>query len=148
MFSVCWRVSVPMTAADSAGSASTNTPGLTGLTKNVGDAIVNKAGCAVRTRYPTVPLPRLQFTDAVHAFRNPFTSVIYVCVGTPSSGVIEHSGMWTILILLMLSLCLVYVLRYAQSRCWYLVTTVNGVIADKTSLLRLWIILLVCSALN
>ena len=49
-----------MTAADGAGSASTNTPGLTGLTKDVGDAIVNKAGCAVSTRYPTLPLPRLQ----------------------------------------------------------------------------------------
>ena len=81
-----------MTAADGAGSASTNTPGLTGLTKYVGDAIVNEAGCAVSTRYPTVPLPRLQCTDAAHAFRNPFTSVMYVCVGTPSSGAIEHSG--------------------------------------------------------
>ena len=30
-----------------------------------------------------------------------------------------------------LSLCFVSVLRYAQSRCWYLVTTVNDVIADK-----------------
>ena len=81
-----------MTAADSAGSASTNTPGLTGLTKDFGDAIVNKAGCAVSTRYPTVPLPRLQCTDAAHAFRKPFTSVIYVCVVTPSSGAIGHSG--------------------------------------------------------
>ena len=80
-----------MTAADSAGSASTNTPGLSGLTKNVGDAIVNKAGCDVSTRYPTVPLPRLQFTDVAHAFRNPFTSIMYVCLGTPSSGAIRHS---------------------------------------------------------
>ena len=81
-----------MTAADGAGSASTNTPGLTSLTKDVGDAIVNEAGCAVSTRYPTVPLPILQCTDAAHAFRNPFASVIYVCVGTPSSGEIGHSG--------------------------------------------------------
>ena len=81
-----------MTAADIASCASTNTPGLTGLTKYVVDAIVNKAGCAVSTRYPTVPLPRLQYTDDAHAFRNPFTSVMYVCVGTPSSGAIEHSG--------------------------------------------------------
>ena len=81
-----------MTAADGAGSASTNTPGLTGLTKNIGDAIVNEAGCAVSTRYPRVPLPRLQSTDAAHAFRKPFTSVMYVCVGTPSSGAIQHSG--------------------------------------------------------
>ena len=80
-----------MTAADGAGSASTNTPGLTGLTKDAGDAIVNEAGCAVSTRYPTVPLPRLQCTDAAHAFRNPFTSVMYVCLGTPSSGAIGHS---------------------------------------------------------
>ena len=57
MSSVCWRVSVPITAADGAGSASTNTPGLTGLTKDVGDAILNEAGCAVNTRYPTGPLP-------------------------------------------------------------------------------------------
>ena len=81
-----------MTAADGAGSPSTNTPGLTGLTKDVGDAIVNEAGCAVSTKYPTVPLTRLQCTDAAHAFRNPFTSVMYVCVGTPSSGAIGHSG--------------------------------------------------------
>ena len=81
-----------MMAAYGAGSASTNTPGLTGLTKDVGDAIVNEAGCAVSTRYPTVPLPRLQCTDAAHAFRNPFTSVVYVCIGTPSSGAIRNSG--------------------------------------------------------
>ena len=74
-----------MTAATGAGSASTNTPGLTGLTKDVGDAIVNKAGCSVSTRYPTVPLPGFQCTDAAHASRKPFTSVINVCVGTPSS---------------------------------------------------------------
>ena len=81
-----------MTAADSAGSPSTNTPGLTGLTKDFGDAIWKDVGCAVSTRYPTVPLPRFQCTDAEHAFRNPFTSVMYVCVGTPSSGEIGHSG--------------------------------------------------------
>ena len=81
-----------MTAADGAGSPSTNTPGLTGLTKDAGDAIKKDAGCAVSTRYPTVPLPRLQCTDAAHAFRNPFTSVMYVCVGTPSSRAIGHSG--------------------------------------------------------
>ena len=81
-----------MTASDGAGSASTNTPGLTGLTKDVSDAIVDEAGCAVITRYPTVPLPRLKCTDAAHAFRKPFTSVMCVCVGTPSSGAIGHSG--------------------------------------------------------
>ena len=81
-----------MTAADGAGSASTNTPGLTGLTKDVGDAINKDAGCDVSTRYPTVPLLRLQCTDAAHAFRKPFTSAMYVCVGTPSSGAIGHSG--------------------------------------------------------
>ena len=81
-----------MTAAEGAGSPSTNTPGLTGLTKDVGDTIWKDAGCAVSTRYPTVPLPRLQCTDAAHAFRKPFTSVMYVCVGTPSSGAIGHSG--------------------------------------------------------
>ena len=77
-----------MTAADGAGSPSTNTPGLTGLKKDVGDVIRKDAGCAVSTRYHTVPLPRLQCTDAAHAFRKPFTSVMYVCVGTPSSGAI------------------------------------------------------------
>ena len=66
-----------MTAADGTGSAITNTPGLTGLTKDVGDAIVNEAGCAVITRYPTLPVPRLQCTDAAHAFKKPFTSVMY-----------------------------------------------------------------------
>ena len=102
-----------MTAADGAGSPSTNTPGLTGLTKDVGDAIQKDAGCAVSTRYPTVPLPRLQYTDA--AFRNPFPSVMYVCVGTPSSGAIGHSGnvdkIVSVEVVMLLS-----VLRYAQSR--------------------------------
>ena len=81
-----------MTAAAGTGSASTNTPGLTGLTKDIGEAIVNEAGCAVSTTYPTVPLSRLQCNDAAHLFRKPFTSVINVCVGTPSSGAIGHSG--------------------------------------------------------
>ena len=81
-----------MTAADGAGSASTNTPGLTGLTKDVSDAIVNESGCNISTRYTTVPLPRLQRNDAAHAFRKPFTSVINVCVGTTSSGANGHSG--------------------------------------------------------
>ena len=121
-----------MTSADGAGSASTNTQGLTCFTKDVGDAIVNKAVCAVSTRYPTVPLPILQCTDAAHAFRKPFTSVMYVCVGTPSSGAIRHSEVLTISILSKSSFCLVYVLRYAQLRCLYLVTTVNNAIADKS----------------
>ena len=81
-----------MTATDGVGSPSTNTPGLTGLTKDVGEAIKKDADCAVSTKYSMVPLPRLQCTDAAHAFRKPFTSVMYVCVGTPSSGAIVHSG--------------------------------------------------------
>ena len=81
-----------MTAADGAGYPSTKTPGLTGFMKDVGDAVVNEAGCAVSTRYPMVLLPGLQCTDAAHAFRKPFNSVMYVCVGTPSSGAIGHSG--------------------------------------------------------
>ena len=80
-----------MTAADGAGSASTNTPGFTGLTKDVGDAIVNESGCAVSTRYPTATLPRFQCTNAAHAFRNPFTSIINLSVCTPSSRAIRHS---------------------------------------------------------
>ena len=64
MFSLFWRVSVPINAAAGAGSASTKTPGLTGLTKDVGDAILKESGCAVSTKYPTVLLPRLQCTDA------------------------------------------------------------------------------------
>ena len=39
--------------------------------------------------------------------------------------------MLTILVLSMSSCCLVSVLRIAQSRCQYLVTTVNDVIDDK-----------------
>ena len=81
-----------MTAAAGMDSASTNTPGLTGLTKDAGDTIVNEVGFAVSTRYPMLPLPRLLCTDSLHAFRNPFTSVINLCVGTPSSGAIGHSG--------------------------------------------------------
>ena len=68
MFSVCWCVSVLITAAAGAGSASTSTTGLTGLTKDFGDAIVIEEGCVVSTKYYTVPLMRLQCTDAVHAF--------------------------------------------------------------------------------
>ena len=67
-----------MTAANGAGSPSTDTPGLTGLTKDVGDAIWKDAGCAVSTRYPTVPLSKLQCTGAAHVFRDPFTSAVYV----------------------------------------------------------------------
>ena len=81
-----------MTAAAGVGSASTNTPGLAGLTKYVGEAIVNEAGCAVSTRYITVPLPRFQCTGAAHASIKPFTSIINVCVGTPPSVAIRHSG--------------------------------------------------------
>ena len=99
-----------MTAADGAGSPSTNTPGLTGLTKDVGDAIWKDAGCAVSTIYPTVPLPRLQCTYAAHAFRKPFTSVMYVCVGTPSSRAIGHSGnvdkIVSFKVVILLSFCL------------------------------------------
>ena len=99
-----------MMDAVGAGSSSTNTPGLTGLTKDVGDAINKDAGCAVSKRYPMVPLPRLQFTDVAHAFRKPFTSVIYVCVGTPSSGAIRHSGnvdkIVSVGVVILLSFCL------------------------------------------
>ena len=52
---------------------------------------MNEVGCAVSTRYPTVPLPRLQGTDATHAFRKPFNSVMNACVGMPSSGAIRYS---------------------------------------------------------
>ena len=37
-----------MKAADGAGSPSTNIPGLTGLTKDVGDTIWKDASCAVK----------------------------------------------------------------------------------------------------
>ena len=99
-----------MTAADGAGSPSTNTPGLTDLTKDVGDAIWKDAVCAVSKRYPTVPLPRLHCTDAAHAFRQPFTSVMYVCLGTPSSGAIGHYGnvdkIVSVEVVILLSFCL------------------------------------------
>ena len=59
---------------------------------------------------PTVPLPRLQCTDAAHAFRKPFTSVMYVCVGTPSSGAIGNSGnedkIVSVEVVILLSFCL------------------------------------------
>ena len=99
-----------MTAAVGAGSSSTNTPGLNGLAKDVGDAIRKDAGCAVSTRYPTVPLPRLQCTDDAHAFRKPFTSVMYVCVSTTSSGAIGNSGnvdkIVSVEVAILLSFCL------------------------------------------
>ena len=99
-----------MTAAVCAGSSSTNTPGLAGLTKDAGDVIRKDADCAVSSRYPTVPLPRLQCTDAAHAFRKPFTFVMYVCVGTPSGGAIGHSGnvdkIVSVEVFILLSFCL------------------------------------------
>ena len=99
-----------MTAADGAGSPSTNTPGLTGLTKDFGDVINKDTGCAVSTRYPTLPLPRLQCTYAAHAFRKPFTSVMYVCISAPSSRAIGHSGnvdkIVSIEVVILLSFCL------------------------------------------
>ena len=99
-----------MTAPDGAGYPSNNTPGLTGLTKDVGDAIWKDAGCAVSTIYPMVPLPRLQCTDDAHAFRKPFTSVMYVCVGMPSSGAIGNSGnvnkIVSVKVVILLSFCL------------------------------------------
>ena len=99
-----------MAAADGAGYPSTNTPGLTGLKKYVSDVIRKDAGCAVSTRYPKVPLPRLQCNDAAHAFRKQFTSVMYVCVGTPSSGAIGNFGnvdkIVSVEVVILLSLCL------------------------------------------
>ena len=78
-----------------------------------------------------VSLLRLQCTDAAHAFRNPFISVMYVCVGAPSSGAIGHSGNVDKIVSVEVVICFVSVLRYAQSSCRYLVTTVNDVIADR-----------------
>ena len=106
-----------MTAADGVRSPSTNTPGLTGLTKNIGDAIKKDAVCAVSTRYSTVPLPRFQCTDAAHAFRKPFTSVMYVCVVTPTSKAIGHSGNVDKIVSVEAVILFFSVLRYAQSRC-------------------------------
>ena len=106
-----------MTAADAAGSPSTNTPGLTGLTKDVSDAIWKDAGCAVSTRYPTVPLPWLQCTDVAHAFRKPFTSVMYVCIGTPSSGAIGHSGDVDKIVSVEVVIVFCFCLEDTQSRC-------------------------------
>ena len=77
--------------SDYTRSGITNTPGLTGLTKDVGDAISKDVGCAVSTRYTTVTLPRLQCTDAAHAFRKPFTFVMYVCIGKRYSKAIGNS---------------------------------------------------------
>ena len=58
------------------------------MTKDVSDAIRKDAGCAVSTRYPTVPLPRLQCTDAAHAFRKPF-----VKPGNPGVLVLEDPAL-------------------------------------------------------
>ena len=63
--------------------------------------------------------------------RNPLTSVINVCVATPYSGAIGHSGKVDNIDYVDVVMLSVSVVRIDQSRRRYLVTTVNDVIDDK-----------------
>ena len=75
-FSVCARVSMPITADVGCGTGRVSVaPGCVGCTNGVGRARRNVVGCAVRMRYPTVPFPKSQCTDAAYALRYPFKSV-------------------------------------------------------------------------
>ena len=73
----------------------------------------------------------MQNTDAAHAFRNPLTFVINEWVGTPSSGAIVHSEKVDNIYSFDVAMMSVSVVRIAQSRRQYLVTTVIDVIVGK-----------------
>ena len=58
--SVCLQVRVPMTDVKGGGSYKLNVaPVFLGWTNKSEHAMANEAGCAVSTKYPTFPLPKL-----------------------------------------------------------------------------------------
>ena len=58
-------------------------PGFLGTTKVVADSKVYTAGGAVKGRYPSVPHPWFECTDAAHEFRYVFSSMRYSIFGGP-----------------------------------------------------------------
>ena len=53
--------------------------------------MLNTAGKAIKTRYPNVPHPNVQYTADKHKLRQTFRFVIYSYIGTPSRGASGHS---------------------------------------------------------
>ena len=68
-------------------------PGFLGTTNVVADNKAYTAGGAVRERFPSVPHPRFEWTEAEHEFRYVLSSVRYSRFGGPRIGEIVHSGM-------------------------------------------------------
>ena len=58
-------------------------PGFVGTTKVVADSRAYTAGGAVRGRYPSVPHPRLKWTEADQELRYVFSLVRYSRFGGP-----------------------------------------------------------------
>ena len=66
-------------------------PRLTGLIKGVLQCVENIDGCAVRTRYPSVPHPNAHGKDEEQELRYMFNSVTYSYEGKPCKGASGHS---------------------------------------------------------
>ena len=81
---MCSRVRADMTDDDRAGvEIETVDPGFVGTKKVVADSKAYTAGGAVRWRFPSVPHPRFECSDADHEFRCVFSSVRYYRYGGP-----------------------------------------------------------------
>ena len=75
---MCSRVRADMTADAGAGvEIGTVDPGFVGTAKVVADSRAYTAGGAVRGKCPSVPHPRLEWTEADHELRYVFSSVRY-----------------------------------------------------------------------
>ena len=81
---MCSRVRAAMTTNAGAGvEIGTKDPGFVGTTKVVADSKAVTAVGDVRGRYPSVPHPMFECTDADHEFRYVFSSVTYYRFGGP-----------------------------------------------------------------
>ena len=93
-FSMCSRVRDAMTADAVEGvGIVTVDPGLVGTTTVVADSKAYTAGGDARERFPSVPHPRFECTEAEHELRCVFSSVRYSRFGGRLRGAIVHSGM-------------------------------------------------------
>ena len=81
---MCSRVRAAMTADAGAGvEIGTVDPGFVGTTKVVAASKAYTAGGAVRGRFPSVPHPRFECTEAEHEFRYVFSLARYSRFGGP-----------------------------------------------------------------
>ena len=84
IFSVCSRVKAVMTANAGAGVGIVAVdPGFVGTTNIVADNKAYTAGGAVIERFPSVPHPRFECTEAENELRYVFGSVRYSRFGGP-----------------------------------------------------------------